>query len=58
MISLLQRPRETGTTAGVTAVTEAITRAEEEPVEIVTEPIVIRAETAAPLASTVLGNEP
>ena len=56
MTSLLQGPRQTP--AAVTAVTEAITRAEEEPVEIVTEPLVIRAETAAPLASTVLGNEP
>ena len=55
--SLLQRPRESGTTAAVTAVTEGAIRAETEPAEIVTEPIVIRTETAAPPATTVLGNE-
>ena len=55
---LLQGPREVATTAAVTTVTERLTtRAEEEPAEIVTEPIVIRTETAAPPASTVLGNE-
>ena len=54
---MLQRPRESGTTAAVTAVTEGLTRAETEPAEFVTEPIVIRTETAAPPATTVLGNE-
>ena len=55
--SLLQRPRERETTAAVTAVTEGVIRTETEPAEIVTEPIVIRTETAAPPATTVLGNE-
>ena len=56
--SFLQGPRESQTTAGVTAVTEGATLAEEEPAEIVTEPIVIRTETTAAPAQqqTVLGN--